>query len=117
MENKFSKEDGQSTVEGTAAIMVLLGLLVVCAQLLLWGVSHYIAYTAAEEGARMYARGASSAEVNAKIDQWVPGFWDANPQSYRSGNSVTVSLRTPGPAAQLLEDVRYTASVVQEDRL
>lgn len=115
VERKLVKESGQATVEGTMAIVVLLGLLVVCAQMLLWGVSHYIAYTAAEEGARLHARGASVAQVNAKIDQWVPSFWDAAPRASWGSDTVTVFLRTPGPAANLLDDVSYTAQVVGEE--
>ena len=101
---------GQVSVELPIAVTLLLTAAILCLQIVLWGVTFMFASNAAHEAARSFGVGMSHAEVNSRVRAELPSGWGSAASVSTSGNTVTVSLRTPSivdlPAVQATSTIQ-----------
>lgn len=109
------REAGQMAVEMPVVMTVAVFLVLVCVQMVLWGVSHVVASNAAQEAARSYAVGSSATQVHAEVQDRIPGGWQRGWQmSAPTSDVVTVSVRTPSIVPSLIPAVSSEATIVWE---
>jgi pilus assembly protein CpaE len=108
-------ESGQIAVETPVVLALATLVLLVCIQLIVWGVTHIYAGNAAQEAARAFGRGMPAERVHAEVMDRVPSAWrSGGTVSAPAADKVTVTLRTPSPLA--LPATRATAEILWEDR-
>ena len=92
------RERGQIVAETPVTFALITLAILVCVQLVFWGVSHLVVANAAKDAARYYAVGMSSREVQAKVADHLPWGWEGGLNvSAPHGSRVDVSLSIPSP--------------------
>src|SRR5215210_3104305 len=100
-------ERGQASVELTAAVPLLVGLGLVCLQLLAAGYAVTLADGAVEAGAAALAAG-RPAEPAARAA--LPGWAAGRVEVERDGGRITVRLRPPSPVAAIERALEVSSS-------
>ncbi|WP_127132217.1 AAA family ATPase [Georgenia sp. SYP-B2076] len=107
------REAGQIVAETPVVLTLATLVLLVCLQLIFWGVTHIFAHNAAQEAARGFAVGLPGDKVRAEVLDRVPGPWRADVTiSAPTVDDVTVTLRTPSPLS--LPETSATAQILWE---
>jgi hypothetical protein len=92
------RERGQILAETPVAFALVTLAILVCIQLVFWGVSYLIAVNAAKDAARYYAVGMSPVEVQRKVADRIPWGWEDGLKVGSPHNSrVDVNLSVPSP--------------------
>lgn len=107
-------EEGSTTVEFVGGIILAIGFVFLCLQLIFLGGTALLAHNSAQEAARGYARGMSHSEVLGAVaghlpDTYVPYLSVSAP----AGRTVTVRLGYPG-AWPGMGPVNATAEILEE---
>lgn len=108
-------EAGQVLVETPLVMAMAVFVILVCVQMVLWGVSHLVSVNAAQEAARSFAIGNSSATVQHDVDAGIPSGWSNGWSMSRSGSEVSVSVSTPSLIPALIPAVSSSASILEEE--
>ncbi|MGL4173860.1 MAG: AAA family ATPase [Actinomycetota bacterium] len=90
-----TSDAGQVAVETPVIIGGLVLLLVVCLQMLTWGVSHLMARHAAAEAARVAVVQLDAGRVNAAVEAALPPGWSGNGQLIAQSQVIRVTVQTP----------------------
>ena len=104
----MSGERGQASVELVAAMPLVLGVAVVCLQLLAAGYALTLADGAAEAGALAIAADLPPAPA---VESALPGWARDRVKLERQGGRLTVDLRPPSPLAALADALQVSSTV------
>ena len=107
------QEDGGVLVEFVGGIIIAIGFMFLCLQLLLFGATALFAHNSAQEAARDYSVGRGHAEVVDRVGDRLPAGLENHLSISRSGDDVTVTLGFPG-AMPGLGPVQATARIQEE---
>lgn len=114
-DKELAKEAGQVLVETPVVLAMAVFVILICVQMVLWGVSHLVSVNAAQEAARSFAVGNSVSTVQTEVDNRIPSGWSQGWSMSRNGSEVSVSVRTPSLIPALLPPVSSSASIMEEE--